>query len=254
MNGEPANDDGVNENDNVDENGDDKSLGKMSSTPAQRRRSTAQRTAQRTSQSQFTTSSFDVTYTRSPNGLSLPRVDPTSGQFPVVSKPITAESLAAGIVPGDTICAVNGLDVRTMTWEGMWNNLRVVPNTIRFVRCVLSPLQQPASNHKDDAGEKDAKSRPLLTPSPPPAFHSQPSFASSYAAAPIKMPTAGRMSRIASSARGTNRVSSMRRTIGGSGGGESPSVAEVVVGGGGGGAVGFPGFLRLDDDRDDEDL
>jgi hypothetical protein len=46
----------------------------------------------------------------------------------------------------------------------------------------------------------------------------------------------------------------MRRTIGGSGGGESPSVAEVVVGGGGGGAVGFPGFLRLDDDRDDEDL
>ena len=105
----------------------------------------------------------------------------------------------------------------------------------------------PFTRKRGAGGGEDAKSRPLSTPSPPPAFHSQ-----SYAAAPIKMPTAGRMSRITSSASRTNSVSSTRGTIGGSGGGESPSVAEVVVGGGG--AVGFPGFLRLDDDSDDEDL
>ena len=110
----------------------------------------------------------------------------------------------------------------------------------------------PFTRKRGAGGGEDAKSRPLSTPSPPPAFHSQSSFASSYAAAPFKMPTAGRMSRITSSASRTNRVSSTRGTIGGSGGGESPSVAEVVVGGGG--AVGFPGFLRLDDDSDDEDL
>jgi hypothetical protein len=88
---------------------------------------------------QFTTSSFDVTYTRSPIGLNLPCVDPTSGQFPVASEPITAESSAVGIIPGDTICAVNGLDVRTMTWDVMLNHLRVMPATIRFVRCVMHP-------------------------------------------------------------------------------------------------------------------
>ena len=93
---------------------------------------------------QFTTSSFDVTYTRSPIGLNLPRVDPTSGQFPVASEPITAESSAAGIIPGDTICAVNGLDVRTMTWDGMLNHLRVMPATIRFVRCVMHPAAAAA--------------------------------------------------------------------------------------------------------------
>ena len=110
----------------------------------------------------------------------------------------------------------------------------------------------PFTRKRGAGGGEDAKSRPLSTPSPPPTFHSQSSFASSYAAAPFKMPTAGRMSRITSSASRTNRVSSTRGNIGGSGGGESPSVAEVVVGGGG--AVGFPGFLRLDDDSDDEDL
>ena len=90
----------------------------------------------------YTTSSFDVTYTRSPIGLNLPRVDPSAGQFPVAALPISAESLAAGIAPGDTICAVNGLDVRTLTWEGMLNHLRVMPATIRFVRCVVN-AQQP---------------------------------------------------------------------------------------------------------------
>ena len=88
---------------------------------------------------QFTISAFDVLYTRSPIGMNLPCVDPSAGQFPVASLPITAESSAAGILPGDTICAVNGQDVRTMTWEGMLNHMRVMPVKVGFERCVMHP-------------------------------------------------------------------------------------------------------------------
>ena len=87
----------------------------------------------------FTTSAFDVLYTRSPIGMNLPCVDPTDGTFPVVALPITAQSSAAGIIPGDTICSVNGQDVRTMTWANMLNHMRVMPVTVRFVRCVMVP-------------------------------------------------------------------------------------------------------------------
>ena len=87
---------------------------------------------------QFTTSSFDVTYTAEEKAIGISfnweGVFPIVVVNPVTKGGCTGASLEAGVIPGDTIAAVNGLDVRTMTWEGMLNHLRVMPVTVRFVR------------------------------------------------------------------------------------------------------------------------
>ena len=58
---------------------------------------------------------FDVYYTCSPFGPNLPRVDSSRGEFLVAAQPISDESLAAGILPGDIVSMVNGHDVATLT-------------------------------------------------------------------------------------------------------------------------------------------
>ena len=76
---------------------------------------------------------FQVTFSSSPIGLTLPSVNPATS-WPRVICPVNHAAKTAGVLAGDTICAVNGVDVRCMEWQALLQHLRYMPVVIHFVR------------------------------------------------------------------------------------------------------------------------